>query len=60
MIEYRRYNSLDNKFIEYIDINYNKSRIVIRHYFLYKIFYLRYINSNKFGINLVKYDVENT
>jgi hypothetical protein len=56
MIEYRKYSSLDNRFIEYIDINYIKSRIVIRQYFLYKTFYIRYINSNKFGINLVKYE----
>lgn len=59
MINYRKYNSLDKKFIEYIDINYIKSKIVIRQYFLYKTFYIRYINSNKFGINIVKYDLEN-
>ena len=52
MIEYSEYTSMDLMFKEFKHVTSNGNRIMIRHYDLYKAYYIRYINSRITGIRI--------
>jgi len=54
MIEYIKYEGINGDYIEYKDIDYLRSRIIIRHVWIYNIYYGRYINSRLIGIKIIK------
>jgi hypothetical protein len=54
MIEYNKYLGINGDYIEYRDINYLRTRIIVRHIEIFNIYYSRYINSNLVGIRIIK------
>jgi hypothetical protein len=54
MIEYNKYEGIHGDYVEYKDINYLRTRIIIRHVWIYNFYYVRYINSRLVGIKIIK------